>query len=214
MNIFLIGKHENPTTDRVSSLKSSFADFSAVGTWVDDGSRCDACGWHGQSLRQPLLVEWEAGEDEIGDFSWDGPFGYISVVTRNVANFFRDYDYACAFHSVEYVAAQHAVGSPSAPYPYEGPKQLWLESTRFVHLDLDASNVSIKLSCDKCGRVKYSFCKQGIAVPKANWNGEKMFRLAENGPSFATFVTDLARREIEAQGFSNISFTLAGKIVD
>jgi hypothetical protein len=58
MNIFLIGKYENPTTDTISAVKSSFADFSAVGTWIDDGSRCDTCSWHGQSLRQPLLVEW------------------------------------------------------------------------------------------------------------------------------------------------------------
>lgn len=214
MNIYLIGKHQNPTTDSISAVKSSFADFSAVGTWVDDGSRCDACGWHGQSLREPLLVEWEVGQDQIGDFSWDGPFGYLGLVTKNVVNFFRDYGYSCVFHPVEYVVAQHAAGSPRVPCTHEGPKQLWLESTHFVHLDTVASDVSVKLSCDKCGRVKYSFCNQGIIVPKANWNGEKIFRLTENGPSFATFVTDEARSEIEAQGFSNISFTLAGKIMD
>lgn len=214
MTIFLIGKHESPTTDSISAVRSPFADFSAVGTWVDDGSRCDACGWHGQSLREPLLVEWEAGGDQTGDFSWDGPFGYLGLVTENVVNFFHDYDYGCAFHPVEYVAAEHAAGSPSVPCPYVGPKQLWMESTRFVHLDLDASNVSIKLSCEKCGRVKYSFCNQGIVIPKSNWNGEKIFRLRENGPSFATFATDEARREIEAQGFSNVSFTPAGKIMD
>ena len=150
--------------------------------------------------------------NQIGDFSWDGPFGYLSLVTQNVVNFFHDYD--CAFHSVEYVIAQQAAGSPIVPRLHEGTKLLWLESTRFVHLDPDASDVSIKRLCGKCGRVKYSFCKHGIVIPKANWNGEKIFRLTENGPSFATFVTDEARREIEVRGFSNVSFTPAGKIMD
>ncbi len=212
MNIYLIGKYENPTVDSVAAEKSPFADFSAVGTWVDDGSRCDACGWHGQSLCEPLLVQWEAGRNKIGDFSWDGPFGYMSIVTNDVAMFFREHNYDCVFRTVEYVAPEPSVSSVKVPYPYVGPQQLWMESKRFVQLDRDASNVSIKLSCHKCGRVKYTFSNRRIVVRNADWKGEKLFRLSENGRSFATFVTEESRREIERQTFSNVSFTLAGEI--
>lgn len=214
MNIFMIGKHEDPTTDNVTAAKSPFTDFSAVGTWVDDGSRCDICGWHGQALREPLLVRWETGGDQAGDFSWDGPFGYLSLVREHVAKFFADYNYGCEFNSVVYIAPEYSAGPPYAPCAYSVPAQRWMVCTGFIHLDRDASNVSIKLSCENCGRVKYTFCNRGIVVRRADWNGAKIFRLAENGPSFATFVTDEARREIESQGFSNVSFTLAGKIIE
>lgn len=214
MNIFLIGKHQNATTDSVAANEAQFADFSAVGTWVNDGSRCEVCGWHGQSLREPLLVQWDAGSDVVGDFSWDGPFGYVNLVRENVSRFFQEYNYSCSLHSVEYVASERPCSSPCIGHPYTGPKQFWAKCTAFVDLDLDASKVGIKLSCDECGRVKYTFRNQGIVIPRQNWNGEKMFRITTNGPSFATFVTDEARREIERQSFSNITFSPAGEIMD
>ncbi len=213
MRIYLIGKHENATADRVRQIESKFADFSAVGTWVDDGSRCDACGWHGQSLSEPLLVQWEPGVDAVGDFSWDGPFGYVALITDRVVAFFHTHDFRCDLLSVKYVPPEPC-GNEFVSYPYTGPKQHWVKCTSIVDLDTDGSKVEVKLSCGECGRVKYTFRNQGIVIPKRNWHGEKIFRITTNGRSLATFVTEEARCEIEENAFTNIAFSLAGEIVD
>ena len=215
MRIYRIGMYEKPTADRIVAMRSvDYAHFSALGTWVSEREVCKACGWHWQTYGPPLLVKWEPSSDAIGDFSWDGPFGYLFVVKEDVANSFRAMDIECRFLPVEYVAPDKKREVKSVPFPYKGPTLLWGCCDAFVDLDFTASNVSVRSSCEVCGSVRYTFRVDNIVIRRANWHGEKMFRLKSNGSSAATFVTEGARDLICRAGFSNVAFTLAGEIVE
>ena len=96
---------ENPTTDRLLRIKTApFAHFSAVGTWSPSEGCCPECTGSSQVRIEPMLVEWEPSTDIVGDFSWDGPFGYEFIVKEHVADCFRDHSFQCNFLRVEHVA--------------------------------------------------------------------------------------------------------------
>ena len=212
MKIYRIGMYEAPTTDRIMAIEPKFAHFSALGTWLDDGSRCDVCNWHGQDLFEPLLVEWEPPCHDVGDFSWDGPFGYVFLATERVAGMLKSHGFDCEFLKIEYVPPESTRTANGVPYPYVSSQQVWGECNKFIDLDMAASGVDVRLSCRECGRVKYTFRKEGIVIRRKDWHGEKMFRIRTNGHSSATFVTEQGRQLIETSGFTNIAFSLAGEI--
>ena len=196
------------------ATESRFAHFAAVGTWVDDGSRCDACDWHGSALVEPLLVQWEPSSEVIGDFSWDGPFGLLFVVTGPVAEFLRDNGFPCDLLTVDYVPPESRRKTRLVPYPYVGPKQYWAECRTLVDLDMNTSGVKIESSCEVCGMIRHTFRHRKITIRTRDWLGDMMFRVRTNEPSSATFVTEEGRRLIEDAGFSNVAFSIAGKIVE
>lgn len=217
MKIYCLAMHEEPDTDALieSGVLRAFAFFSALGTWSKGDGLCRACQGHSQNRIEPLLVQWEPSSDVIGDFSWDGPWGYVFLVTEPVVAFLRRHGFECGFLGVEYVEPEKASKRyKCVPYPYRGPKQYWGKCETFVDLDQQASGVKLKIDCPECGRQKHTFRNEGIAIPRSNWSGEKMFRIRTNGKSLATFVTDEGRRLIEEAGFSNIAFRPAGEIVD
>jgi hypothetical protein len=104
------------------------------GTWTKDE--------HGHSVRiPPLLIEWEPGSTEIGDFCWPG-FGDEMAVKRNVAEELRANFSGFELHEVQYVA--RAKGSKrrlSIPFPYTGPKLVDLQATRNVTFNPARSTV-------------------------------------------------------------------------
>ena len=204
--------YNDPTIDQLVAMKSArFAHFSALGTW-SDGKECKICGAHTYEYIPPLLVRWEPSTEIIGDFSWDGPFGYLFIVKDHVAKFLRAMIFGCDFYSVEYVPPKQKRKIKCCPYPYEGTELKWGKCNTFVDLDLQASEVSIRESCSVCGTVDYTFRNNGIVIPRRNWRGEKMFRITTNGKSLATFVTEEGRSLIEDAGFSNVAFAEAGEI--
>lgn len=211
--MYRIGMYANPTTDRLMTMKSvAYAHFSVLGTWVSDRAPCEACGWHWQHYGTPLLVQWEPSTDVIGDFSWDGPFGYTFVVKDEVAQRLRSFGFGCKFLPVEYVAPD--VSRPnSVPFPYNGPKLSWGLCESFVDLDMNASAVTVNESCRGCGRIAYTFRYDGIVIRRKDWRGQKMFRITTNGTSTATFVSEEGRMLIEHERFTNIAFSEAGEIV-
>jgi len=216
MNIYLTGMYENPTTDKLMQMKSvSYAHFSALGTWMYIRKPCEVCEWHWQACVPPLLVQWEPSSDVIGDLSWDGPFGHIFLVKERVADWLRDNRFECEFYDVKYVPPEKKPKrTKCVPYPYEGPVLLWGNCETWVDLDMEASGVELTESCKVCGYIDYTFRYEGITIRRKDWHGEKMFRITTNGPAEHTFVTEEGRRMIEEAGFSNISFTHAGEIVD
>ena len=218
MKIYCIAMHDKATTDDLlesSDVLDSFAHFSALGTWSKGKGICKTCGSSSQDYIEPLLVQWEPSSDVIGGFSWNGPWGYLFVVTESVVTFFRQHKFECSFLDVEYVEPdKFGKRWKCAPYPYSGPKQFWGKCETFVDLDLKVNNVKLEINCSECGRKKHTFRYEGIVIPRSNWNGETLFRITTNGKSLATFVTEEGRQLIEVAGFSNIAFRPAGEIVD
>jgi len=213
LKIFLLGMYENPTSDRLIGMKSApFTHFSAVGTWANEKEPCQTCNWHWQRIVSPLVVQWEPSTDLIGDFSWDGPFGHTFVVKESVAERLKTTQFECSFYPVEYVKPER--DRSTVQFPYEGEKLLWCECSAKLDVDMTASGIRLESSCPACGDVRYTFKRKGIVIRRSNWNDHKMFRIATNGRSDATFVTDEGRRFIENASFSNIQFSEAGEIVE
>lgn len=207
--------YEKPTVDGLMAMKSvPFAHFSALGTWVSKREPCEACGWHWQDYGPPLLVKWEPSTDVIGDFSWDGPFGYVFIVQQHVAEVFRTMPFECDCLDVEFVPPAARSGANCVPFPYRGPKLVWGRCDTFVDLDMEASKVALTRACPICGDVRHTFRNEGIVIRRDKFDGQRMFRITTNGRSLATFVTEDGRRLIEHARFSNINFQEAGEIVD
>jgi len=216
MNIYCLGLNESlMSADKIRASDIRFAYFSALGTWSKGKGLCKSCQASGQDYIEPLLVQWEPSSDVIGDFSWDGPYGYTFVITEPIVDFFRHHNFVCKFLNVEYVEPEKSVMRwKCVPFPYTGPKQFWGECETFVNLDLEASNVELREDCQECGEKRYTFRYENIVIPRSNWHGEKMFRITTNGKSAATFVTEEGRRLIEEANFNNIVFRPAGTILD
>jgi len=217
MNIYCLAMHDKADTDELikSDVLGSFAHFSALGTWAGPDGMCNTCQQHWKDYAEPLLVQWEPSTDVIGDFSWDGPWGYLFLITEPVIAFFQEHNFDCEFLDVEYVEPE----KPSkrykcVRYPYVGPKQFWGRCDAFVDLDLEASGIEVPKPCPECGTKDYAFRYEGIIIPRSHWHGEKMFRITTNGKSKATFVTEEGRRLIEEAGFSNVAFRRAGEILE
>ena len=195
-----------------SFMKSiDFACFSALGTWASQREPCSSCGWHWEIKVPPLLVQWERSNEIIGDFSWDGPFGYTCIVKREVADMIRASQQTCRFMPIDFLKPDHKRNT--VPFPCKGPLLSWLQCSAMIELDKEASGVKLESSCPACGDVRYTFRSSEIVIRSSQWGGEEMFRIASNGMSDATFVTEGGRRMIEERGFSNIEFTEAGEIV-
>jgi hypothetical protein len=217
LNIYRLGMYESPTTDRILTMKSvQYAHFSALGTWSPSASGvCNRCGAHGQDLIEPLLVQWEPSTEVMGDFSWDGPFGYVCVVKSAVADYFRKNAFRCSFLNAEYVPSESCPRrTRCVRYPYDGPRHFWLRCEDFVDLDPTASGGVTKTMCLLCGRVRYTFRNENIVIRRKDWHGRKMFRISTNGKSLVTFVSEEGKQAIQMQMFSNVAFTRAGEIVD
>jgi hypothetical protein len=215
VRIYRIGMYENPTTDGLLAMKSvAYAYFSVLGKWVSKRDPCNACGWHWQELGPPLLIGWEPSADVLGDFSWNGPFGYTFLVKEHAAARLRDMQVACDYFPVEYTAPIRAGSAKCVAIPYVGPQLTGALCQSFVELDMHASEVTKTKSCSVCGWLKYSFRYDGIVIRERDWHGENMFRITTNGRSEATFVTEHGREMIEREQLTNIAFSEAGEIMN
>lgn len=204
--------YENPTAAPLTGIREvAYAHFSVVGTWANERESCRVCGWHWQTIIPPLLVQWEPSTDVIGDFSWDGPFGYTFIVKNQVAEALKAIQIECEFFRAEHVSPERKRNT--VPFPYNGPTLFWGQCSAIVDLDMKASGVTRESSCSACGDVRYTFRNNGIVIRRRQWADHKMFRIATNGHSDATFVSEEGRRIIEEFGCSNIAFTEAGYIV-
>ena len=135
MKIYRIGMYKNPTADRLVGIKTvAYAHFSAVGTWAHERESCKVCGWHWQKIIPPLLVQWEPSTVVIGDFSWDGPFGYTFIVRNHVAEALKAMQIECDFFRSEYVSPELKLNT--VPYPLISPSLFWGQTSAIVDLDM------------------------------------------------------------------------------
>jgi|GEM_PF-2931962 len=204
MKIYLIANLDN----------YEYARFAHTGVWVKT-TRCKACyavvdkGITSLlSLSAPLQIEWEPDSNIIGDFSW---CGYTVIVTEKVKQFFLKHKFECDFGMVDiHKSTTPKRSRKTVPFPYEGPTLHWLIPKIYIALDEVESELEIKSKCSVCGSVQYQFKAEKIVIPKACWNGSKIFRVKQFIPSSATFITEKGLEEILSQKFTNFWFREAG----
>ena len=188
-----------------------FAQFGVVGTWSENGW-CEECGYATKAIVPPLQIEWEPGSTDIGDFAWDG--GYTCVVQSRVRQFLREKGFKCRCAAVEHMPLSERVRKRDVrvTLPYTGPKLYWLDAIDKIVLDEKRSRVKTESVCSLCGRTEKTFKCDGIVIDADSWRPCHIFRIVQNEPSAATFVTDEGRQLLLAQDFSNLDFREAGRI--
>jgi hypothetical protein len=197
-----------------------FAQALRRGTWYPKGATiCPECRTSRQKRISPLVIEWEAGSDLIGDFVW--PSGDELVVTQKLRDAFEGRFSEIEFRSVEFwqepkLKQPKKVTSRSKPrvwLPYTGPTLWDINATKWCHLDHGKSGVTIAKECQTCGKTIYKkppLSGRRLVVDPSTWTGEDIFHIYEY--SGALFCTERVKNFVESSGFTNISFLEGGVI--
>ncbi len=185
---------------------NSYARFAYTGSWAM--SNCELCGARFEMLVEPLQIQWQPGNDRIGDFTSD--MGY-TVVSAKVREFFEAKHYQCDFLNVRVVAPDAAQGEVVVPFPYEGPELVWLDATLRIPLNEGRSN--LRLLENGCTEDVYEYKPDGLVLDASVWSGAKMFRAAQFKCGSPIYVSDEAVEELLSQGFTNLQIAEAGAIV-
>jgi hypothetical protein len=202
MNIYLLKDPMRPGTHPM---------FGHVGTW-SVGGICKSCGRGTSVLVEPLLVEWDSGSLDLGDFSW---CSYTAIVLDRLKSWLIKNNFEVQFGKVEVVKPKlPKYRMPRIAFPYTGPDLHWLICETFVRLDEKASGIEPVPDCPVCGQKQTKFTREGIFIPKSNWNGEKIFQIEQNRKSSAKFITEEALELMRTQAFTNYLVTPAGRIGD
>jgi len=214
VKFYRIGMHSNLSFDNLMTLgKISYAYYSVVGPWISERPVCKACGWHWSNYGNPLQIQWDISTDQIGDFSWHGPFGVCpALIRKSLVRKFRTFGFECSYKKVTYI--DHKRKRNIVPYPYSGPELVSFVPRHDVEIDMKASGVKLESHCDECGYEVYTPKTEGLVIRKKKWHGELIFYLAgDSEQGSLIYVTEEGRALIEQAGFTNIGFTEAGEIV-
>lgn len=188
----------------------------------------------------PLALEWEAGSDTIGDFSW--PSGdRVAVQQRVIELLSGRYD---TIHAGDVAMIQdpklkrsknRTRGKPRVWLPYEGPRLVELVVTHLANIAPETTMV-VDDPCPTCRRasrrligfelkehrwsqevmdlVPYSKSRvpgQGVFVPRSEVGGAGIFRAKEVVPGI--LCTDEVKALLEEAKFTNLDFLEYGDIV-
>jgi hypothetical protein len=197
-----------------------FAEAGRRGTWSPSPGLCPECQRDRSVRVPPLIIEWEPGSAQVGDFTWPG-FNDELVVTQRVRDALEDRFCCMGFLSI--VMQQHPRlrrptrvtkrTKPRVWLPYEGPPLWQLRATTWCSLDHEASGVRLDKVCATCGKSIYlapPFEQRHLVVLPSTWYGEDIFNIREYAGW--TFCTERVKEFIEAQGFTNAGFALDGEI--
>ena len=203
---------------------------------------CDYCG-RGAEYEdpRPLVIEWEAGSDVVGDFVWPG--GGRVAAQRRVFDIMTANLRGIEPGSVEMVqdpklkrpTRKTRRTRPRVWLPYEGPElvELWVQ--RSVHT-APGTAIEPKKPCPKCGHEAWTW--SGVEVKQHIWDKEQMklvplfiprdpergLRIrasdVEGASIFRTIefpngilCTDAVRELIERERFTNVDFLDYGDLV-
>lgn len=201
----------------------SFAQATRRGTWYPIGLKiCPECNTSRQKRVSPLIIEWEAGSDVIGDFVWPG-LNTDLVVVQKVRDIFEDRFREIEFGSVEFWQNQKIKkpikmthrSKPRVWLPYTGPTLWDVIPMKWCHLDHLKSNVSIARECSTCGKIIYKtppLNQRHLVVDPSSWDGEDIFHIHEY--SGGIFCTERMKDFIIQLGFTNVSFQEDGSILN
>ena len=180
-----------------------------------------------------MLIAWEPGSDEVGDFSWPG-FDSEVVVTDPVLEALRSFSgfEPGPVEVVEDADARRRRGT-RVRLPYRGPRlhELWV--TASVNMDRDRSSAELEHACPTCGAEQWELYgverwdshydrglqqlvrtkterlpNAGVFVHETHLDGAQVFRVREL-PAWI-FCTDAVREVVQQAGFSNVAFLEMG----
>lgn len=198
---------ESPKAD---GARNDYATFSHLGTWTD-GGLCEGCGRSLSLLTEPLMVEWDPGSSNIGDFSYRGysVLAGPAAIQVLVSNEF-ELDYRVAeVVPPESTSRRRAI----VPYPYVGPKLVWIYPRATIPLDPAASSAVLLGACEVCRHFKWQFLRSGIVINSSDWNGERTFRISQFVPSGAIVITQEGADLLSSAQLSNLGLHEVGKII-
>ena len=187
----------------IESDDYKYLSFSHVGTWTK-GKLCEGCGQPSSKLVSPLIIEWDKGENDIGDFSW---CGYTCIVKENVFELFFNENIDCEFGDV----IDETKGKYRNNIKFDNILK-WILPAVKVPINLVKSNVELIVDCEVCNQRKFKFKREGLFIDKNKWDGSMIFYIEQFTRSDAVFVTEEFLDIIEKNSFSNIKFSLAGII--
>jgi len=201
----------------------AFAQAGRRGTWFPPGVKiCPECNRSRQARVSPLIIEWEAGSNLVGDFVWPG-LGSDLVVSQSVKDSFKE-----RFREVEYKTVEFwqdpKIKQPTKVtkrsklriwLPYNGPTLWDTIPIKWCHLDHGKSNVSILKVCLTCGKTIYKtppWHERKLVIDTATWDGEDIFHIHEYPGGI--FCTEQVKEFVEQAGFTNVAFLEDGEIPD
>jgi len=158
-----------------SLAENRFAQANRRGAWSEsDLQGCSECSWPHERRVQPLIIEWEAGSDLLGDFTWPG-WGTDVVVTNEVLTSLESCFSGFEPGAVEMVqnpkSRRSKRSKPRVWLPYHGPELFELWITANVDADKERSSIFIEDRCAQCGHE--TFRVEGIETITRRWDPER-----------------------------------------
>lgn len=195
------------------------------------GEKCSECNAYLDVERQPLLVEWDDGSDQVGDFVFAG--GPI-VIQDRVATEIRQIAGGFNTEPIEFFDHPNLRRPANVPdrkrpkriwLPYDGPPLSQLVVTRKVPLTPE-STVEIASKCGACGTIRYKRIlgveKKNSAVHTPRVPGQGLFierdAIGEDGlfapiGTLLHLCTSSVKEFIEQRGYTNIEFLEYGELI-
>ncbi len=192
-----------------STPSHAFASFSHVGTWEDD-QLCASCGRSFARLTKPLLIQWDEGSAQIGDFSY---CGYTVIVSDRVRSLLVEHGMEFNYYSTETVAPEAPpTGRPRVEFPYFGPALTWIVPRFCVPLNTKKSHLEMESLCSSCGFVDWPFSRKNLVIDRQSWHGERAFEIEQFVPSGAIILTEEGLSMLQSAGLSNLGSHECGVI--
>lgn len=182
---------------------------------------CMKCKVGDSELVRPLILEWEAGSDLVGDFTWPSLGREVLIVTDRVRQKCEElrlqhlrFD-PITFHQNPRLKRPTRITSRTKPrvwLPYEGPPLWDMQPLHWGHLDGPKSGMSLDRQCEQCG---FKFWKYGdpnqLVITRDELDGAEIFKIREI-PSLV-FCTSEVKSAFESADFTNITFKPKGTIL-
>lgn len=204
-------------------------------------SPCDACDFGDTyETSTPLVFEWEAGSDQIGDLAW--PCGERLVAQESAFNFISGRVPSIKAGPIEMIQDPRLKrpknlrrAKPRVWLPYAGPPLAELVVNHYVHT-LPTTTTVVMDKCAVCGRenrhltgvevkqhrwsqevgdlvphLKARVPGQGVFISHTEVDGVGLFRAKEIVPG--VLCTDEVKAAIEGAKLTNIDFLEYGDVV-
>jgi len=165
------------------------------------------------------VLEWLPGSGLVPDFCWPG-FNDEVVVSQRVRELLNGEIGGTRFLPIQMwqnprlglLKRPRARLMPRVWLPYEGPPLWDLQTDAWCDLDLDHAGVLLAHRCSICGTDHYTALTNDrlLRRPTLPRRGEALFRLRQY-PTLL-YCTEQAKSLLEARGFTNAGFHLAGEI--
>ena len=188
--------------------ETMFASFLHVGTWRE-GQICEVCGRDTSEMIEPLLVEWEAGSEQVGDFSW---CSYTCVVTERVRKFAEAQGWNCDFLDVKIVPPKRKNRRRVGLWPYNGPRLFWMVAKTQLSLNESESKLRGTKECRACKKPNFVFKKKNLRLDEQSWLKAKVFSLKQFSRTGITYLTENGKNDLLRAGFTNFRFVHAGEV--